>query len=73
MVRYYGNHYLKQFITEKPIRFGFKQCAMCCSGSGYCFHVDNFEAKCKEEQCVIGVLGAFVIMKMKSFLQYSSE
>ena len=25
MVRYYGHHYLKQFIRGKPVRFGFEQ------------------------------------------------
>jgi len=39
MIRYYGHHYLKQFIRGKPIRFGFKEWAMCCSETGYCFHV----------------------------------
>lgn len=34
MIPYYGKHYFKQFIRGKPIRFGFKNWAMCAS-SGY--------------------------------------
>ena len=64
---------MKQCIKGKPIRFGFKQWAMCCSESGYCFHGDIYGGKCKEEQGVSGLLGAFVIVKMTSFLQYPSE
>lgn len=45
MVRYYGHHYLKQFIRGKPIRFGFKQWLICCGQTGYCFNVDLYEGK----------------------------
>lgn len=31
MIPYYGKHYAKQFIRGKPIRFGFKNWAMCAS------------------------------------------
>lgn len=45
MVRYYGHHYLKQFIRGKPIRFGYKQWLLCCGRNGYCFNVDPYEGK----------------------------
>lgn len=45
MVRYYGHHFLKQFIRGKPIRFGFKQWAMCCGESGYCYNAEVYEGK----------------------------
>ncbi|GFQ83331.1 chimeric ERCC6-PGBD3 protein [Trichonephila clavata] len=44
-VRYYGHHFLKQFIRGKPIRFGFKQWAMCCGVTGYCYNADIYEGK----------------------------
>lgn len=31
MIPYYGKHYYKQFIRGKPIRYGFKNWAMCAS------------------------------------------
>ena len=37
MVRYFRHHYLKQFMRGKPIRFGFKQWALCCSQTRYCY------------------------------------
>ena len=33
MVQYYGRHFMKQFSREKPIQFGYKNWAMCCSDS----------------------------------------
>lgn len=45
MVRYYGHHYLKQFIRGKPIRFGFKQWAMCCGVTGYCYNAEIYEGQ----------------------------
>ena len=40
IVRYYGRNSQKQFISGKPIRFGFKQWVLCCATSGYCFEMD---------------------------------
>lgn len=45
---------------------------MCCSETGYCFHMDIYGRKNEEEQLVSGV-GASVIMKMAFFLQYPGE
>lgn len=45
MVRYYGHHFLKQFIRGKPIRFGYKQWLLCCGETGYCFHAELYEGK----------------------------
>ena len=38
MVKYFGCSSLKQFIRNKPIRFGLKNWAM-CGQSGYCYHL----------------------------------
>ena len=48
MIQYYGQHFLKQFIREKPIWFGYKNWAMCCSSTGYCFYFDLYEGKLME-------------------------
>lgn len=42
MIPYYGNHGSKQFLRNKPIRFGYKVW-MLCSNNGYCY---NFEIYC---------------------------
>lgn len=70
MVRYYGHHYLKQFIRGKPVRFGFKQWAMCCSQSGFCYHMSVYEGKSKDtsDVSVLGLFGS-VVLNMISFLQ----
>lgn len=71
MVRYYGHHYLKQFMRGKPIRFGFKQWAICCSQTGYCYQMQVYEGKRRDivdDETIIG-LGASVVMKMISILE----
>ena len=62
MVRYYGHHCMKQFIHGKPIRYGFKQWAMCCEEAGYCFHFELYEGKTEADFPVEG-FGASVILK----------
>ena len=71
MVRYYGHHYLKQFIRGRPVRFGFKQLAICCSRSGYCYQMQVYEGKGKdlEENENVPGLGAHVVMKMMKVLE----
>ena len=71
MVRYYGHHYLKQFIRGKPVQFGFKQWAICCSKSGYCYQMQVYEGKGKdlEEDENVPGLGAHVVMKMIKVLK----
>lgn len=68
MIRYYGHHFLKQFIRGKPIRFGFKQWAMCCAETGFCFHAELYEGKQVETFPVEGV-GASVILKNISLVE----
>ena len=45
IARYYEHHFLKQFIRGKPIRFEFKQWAMCCDVTGYCYNAEVYEGK----------------------------
>lgn len=44
MIPYYGKHYAKQFIRGKPIRFGFKNWALCTS-NGYLLAFDIYMGK----------------------------
>lgn len=55
MVPYYGKHYAKQYIRGKPIRFGYKNWAI-CSNSGYMYGFDIYMGKdaTKEKQFGIG-------------------
>ncbi|KAI4465987.1 transposase is4 [Holotrichia oblita] len=49
MVRYYGHHFMKQFIRGKPIRFGLKQWVIACGTTGYCYKMDVYEGKIADE------------------------
>ena len=74
MVNYFGHNYLKQFMRGKPIRFGFKQWALCCSQTGYCYQMQVYEGKSLDignEEVVTG-LGALVVLKMVSILETPS-
>lgn len=44
MIPYYGRHYAKQYIRGKPIRFGFKNWALCTS-NGYMVVFDIYTGK----------------------------
>ncbi|XP_031352039.1 piggyBac transposable element-derived protein 3-like [Photinus pyralis] len=44
MIPYYGKHYAKQYIKGKPIRFGFKNWALCTS-TGYCVAFEIYTGK----------------------------
>ncbi|XP_035212385.1 piggyBac transposable element-derived protein 3-like [Stegodyphus dumicola] len=71
MVRYYGHHYLKQFIRGKSVRFGFKQWTICCSQTGYCYQTQVYEGKSKklgDDESISG-LGTSVVLQMVSILQ----
>ncbi|XP_035227751.1 piggyBac transposable element-derived protein 3-like [Stegodyphus dumicola] len=69
MVRYYRHHYLKQFIRGK--RFGFKQWAICCSQTGYCYQSQVYEGKSKklgDDESISG-LGTSVVLQRVSIFQ----
>ncbi|XP_035215775.1 piggyBac transposable element-derived protein 3-like [Stegodyphus dumicola] len=55
----------------KPVRFGFKQWAICCSQTGYCYQTQVYEGKSKklgDDESISG-LGTFVVLQMVSILQ----
>ncbi|XP_060801591.1 piggyBac transposable element-derived protein 3-like [Amyelois transitella] len=49
MIPYYGKHYAKQFIRGKPIRFGFKNWALCAS-TGYMVAFSVYTGKATEKK-----------------------
>lgn len=49
MIPYYGKHYAKQFIRGKPIRFGFKNWALCAS-TGYMVSFSAYTGKTAEKK-----------------------
>ena len=64
MILYYGKHYAKQFIHGKPIRFSFKNWALCTS-SGYMMAFDIYVGK--ESQYVKQIrLGGTVVLNLLS-------
>lgn len=49
MIPYYGKHFAKQYIKGKPIRFGFKNWALCTS-NGYLVSFEIYTGKNKAPQ-----------------------
>ncbi len=67
MIPYYGNHYAKQFIQGKPIRFGFKNWTLCTS-SGYMMAFDIYAVKQDEYPKEMG-LGETVVLNLLSKIE----
>lgn len=65
MIRCYGHHFSKQFIRGKPIRFGFKQWAMCCGETGFCFHAKLYEG-IQVDTFPVEDVGALVILLVEN-------
>lgn len=64
MIPYYGKHYAKQYIKGKPIRFGFKNWALCTS-NGYMISFEIYTGKSqnKNDERTFG-LGGDVVLKL---------
>ena len=62
MIPYYGKHYAKQYIKGKPIRFGFKNWAL-CSSNGYMISFEIYTGKSNTVEKVFG-LGGDVVMSL---------
>lgn len=60
MVPYYGKHYAKQYIRGKPIRFGFKNWAL-CTNEGYMVGFDIYTGKNSSLEKRFGVGGDIVL------------
>lgn len=71
MVKYFGCSSLKQFIRNKPIRFGLKNWAF-CGQSGYCYHLKLYCGKEKDSQ-PHGPLGSRVVHQLIHCVQPSNS
>ncbi|KAI4455521.1 transposase is4 [Holotrichia oblita] len=60
MVSYYGKHYAKQYIRGKPIRFGFKNWAL-CTNEGYMVGFDIYTGNNSSLEKHFGVGGDIVL------------
>lgn len=60
MIPYRGNHSVRQYIHNKPIKFGFKMW-MLCGNTGFPY---NFSIYCGKDAERTGPLGAHVVTKM---------
>lgn len=65
MIPYYGKHFAKQFIKGKPIRFGFKNWAI-CTNNGYMLSFDIYTGKNKniQKQTNLFGLGGTVVLNL---------
>ncbi|KAH1013172.1 hypothetical protein HUJ05_012195 [Dendroctonus ponderosae] len=64
MIPYYGKHYAKQYIRGKPIRFGFKNWALCTS-SGYLVSFEMYTGKSQDNSDERGFgLGGVIVLKL---------
>lgn len=65
MIPYYGKHFAKQFIKGKPIRFGFKNWAI-CTNNGYMLSFDIYTGKNKSprKQTDLFGLGGSVVLNL---------
>lgn len=70
MVKYYGKHSCKQFIRNKPIRFGYKIWCLCTS-EGYLVNFDIYQGKNantnKEYQNLFGKASAPLVEMIDCF------
>ena len=65
MIKYFGNHSMKQFIRGKPIRYGYKVW-MLCSSTGQCHHFKMYTGA-EERDPNLGV-GESVVLSMAEFV-----
>lgn len=70
MVRYFGHSSFKQFIKNKPIRFGMKNWTA-AGKSGYCYHVKLYCGK--EENASNEPLGSRVVLDLSEKCNITQE
>lgn len=59
MIPYYGRHYCKMLLKEKPIRFGYKVWCLCLS-EGYLYNFNIYTGKSTEKSDDLGLGGNIV-------------
>ncbi|XP_030763273.1 piggyBac transposable element-derived protein 2-like [Sitophilus oryzae] len=65
MIPYYGKHYAKQYIKGKPIRFGYKNWAL-CTRTGYCVTFDIYTGKSDARENKFGLGGDVVLTLLEN-------
>ena len=76
MVPYSGRYcYIKQYMKSKPIRYGIKIWAMCCSGTKYIHNLEVYLGKAidvddKEQN---GLIGQGVVLRLCKNLYYQNH
>ena len=74
IVEYFGRHPMKQFIRGKPIRFGFKEWALCdVSGYTYRFEIYQGREAMAKQKYMDWNLGAKVVLSMTESCPAGSE
>ena len=63
IVGYYGRHPIKQFIRGKPVRFGFKEWAL-CSTSGYTYKFFVYQGANEQPRPKDVLLGTEVVLNL---------
>lgn len=63
MIPYYGRHYAKQYIEGKPIRFGYKNWALCTS-NGYLVNFDVYTGKSDVRAPSFFGVGGDIVIKL---------
>lgn len=63
MIPYYGKHYAKHYIKGKPIRFGFKNWAL-CTDNGYMLAFDIYTGKSAQTEKRDFGLGGQVVLSL---------
>ena len=69
-MQYFGHNSLKQFIRNKPIRFGFKNWVI-AGKCGYCYHIKLYCGK--EEDRLSNSLGSSVVLDLVSKVKPNAQ
>ncbi|KAB0803076.1 hypothetical protein PPYR_00046 [Photinus pyralis] len=73
MVKFFGRHSSKQYIKGKPVRFGYKNWAL-CSCTGYCYSFDTYcGAKNSRNQNSDLPLGSKVVLDLLTTVAVPSD
>ena len=67
MVKCKGRISFKQYIKNKPVRWGFKQCALCCSKTGYLWDFEVYTGRQNQQQAEHGLAHNVVVRMCEPF------
>ena len=72
MVPVRGRLRIKQFISNKPVRFGLKLWELCKSATGYCYKFDVYIGKSKNDTNPVLGKSATVVLHLVKGLEHKS-